>query len=520
VGLVYQFYNLIPVLDVEENITLPRAHGRPQGKRAAPGRARLGAWPRGAASTTLPNQLSGGQQQRVAIGRALMNSPAIVLADEPTGNLDSKNSAEIMRLLRASNRDLHQTLVVITHDEDVALMAQRVDGHRGRPRGLRRAQGVSAMGVFASYTLRSLRKNRTRTVVTVIGVVLATALLTGVVATATSVAAAILGRTIETEGSWQVYDEPPAGRGRLGPWPAGGRRPTWRAAMESQVAGFASYASDADLSTTTLAIQTAPRAVRGGADQARSLTVMPTVRAGREPEAPGEVMLPVSRSPASRSQTTARAPAPRATAPSSWGPPSRCRLAPRSDDGDSLGTPTTTRSFTVVGFYVPQHFLRNDFTAFEEAGTTAIVSPNDVSNPVFTRVWVSTSGLSTRDALKGWAAPIFGEEDYYLHGQLLALQGMASDESTVMESLTRHGRRDWWGHRGCGHRDDWQLILDLGGRAHASVWPALLAGRVKAPAEKDGALGGCGDWRCGHTGGARSRAGRGRGNAQQLGAGV
>ena len=74
----------------------------------------------------LPNQLSGGQQQRVAIGRALMNSPAIVLADEPTGNLDSKNSAEIMRLLRASNKDLHQTLVVITHDEDVALMAQRV----------------------------------------------------------------------------------------------------------------------------------------------------------------------------------------------------------------------------------------------------------------------------------------------------------------------------------------------------------------------------------------------------------
>lgn len=73
-----------------------------------------------------PSQLSGGQQQRVAIGRALMNSPAIVLADEPTGNLDSKNSAEIMRLLRASNKNLHQTLVVITHDEDVALMAQRV----------------------------------------------------------------------------------------------------------------------------------------------------------------------------------------------------------------------------------------------------------------------------------------------------------------------------------------------------------------------------------------------------------
>ena len=74
----------------------------------------------------LPNQLSGGQQQRVAIGRALMNAPAVVLADEPTGNLDSRNSAEIMQLLRSSNRDLNQTLIVITHDEDIALMADRV----------------------------------------------------------------------------------------------------------------------------------------------------------------------------------------------------------------------------------------------------------------------------------------------------------------------------------------------------------------------------------------------------------
>ena len=290
------------------------------------------------------------------------------------------------------------------------------------------------MGVFASFTLRSLRKNRTRTVVTVIGVILSTALLTGVVATATSVAAALLGRTIETEGSWQVYDslqpaEADSALGRLA------TETNVATAMDSQVAGFASYASDADLSTTLLAIQTAPRVLRGSADQARSLTVMPTVRSGREPEAPGEVMLPVTFSGVTLADDGSGASA-TSDGPIELGSTVTLPLGAALGDGDSLGTPTTTRSFTVVGFYVPQHFLRNDFTAFEEAGTTAIVSPNDVSNPVFTRVWASTSGLSTRDALKGWAAPIFGEEDYYLHGQLLALQGMASDESTVMESLS------------------------------------------------------------------------------------
>ncbi|MEE8674937.1 ABC transporter ATP-binding protein [Tractidigestivibacter scatoligenes] len=125
VGLVYQFYNLIPVLDVEENITLPvRMDGRKVNEQRL--RALVSSLGLKGFEHHLPNQLSGGQQQRVAIGRALMNSPAIVLADEPTGNLDSKNSAEIMRLLRSSNRDLRQTLVVITHDEDVALMAPRV----------------------------------------------------------------------------------------------------------------------------------------------------------------------------------------------------------------------------------------------------------------------------------------------------------------------------------------------------------------------------------------------------------
>ncbi|MDO4436611.1 MAG: ABC transporter ATP-binding protein [Coriobacteriaceae bacterium] len=125
VGLVYQFYNLIPVLNVVENMTLPvLMDGRPVNEK------RLAALVRALGLTgreeNLPNQLSGGQQQRVAIGRALMNAPSVVLADEPTGNLDSKNSAEIMSLLRASNREFKQTLVVITHDEDIALMADRV----------------------------------------------------------------------------------------------------------------------------------------------------------------------------------------------------------------------------------------------------------------------------------------------------------------------------------------------------------------------------------------------------------
>ncbi len=125
VGLIYQFYNLIPVLNVVENMTLPvLMDGRSVNEQ------RLSALVRALGLTgrehCLPNQLSGGQQQRVAIGRALMNAPSVVLADEPTGNLDSKNSAEIMRLLRASNKKFKQTLIVITHDEDVALMADRV----------------------------------------------------------------------------------------------------------------------------------------------------------------------------------------------------------------------------------------------------------------------------------------------------------------------------------------------------------------------------------------------------------
>ena len=125
VGLVYQFYNLVPVLDVVENMTLPvLLDGRPVNQKRLENMLHvLGLEGR---EHHLPNQLSGGQQQRVAVGRALMNSPAIVLADEPTGNLDTKNSAEIMALLRKSNVQLGQTLIVITHDEDIALSADRV----------------------------------------------------------------------------------------------------------------------------------------------------------------------------------------------------------------------------------------------------------------------------------------------------------------------------------------------------------------------------------------------------------
>ena len=125
VGLVYQFYNLIPVLNVVENLSLPvLMDGRKVNQKRLNGLIEsLGL---AGKEHCLPNQLSGGQQQRIAIGRALMNAPSVILADEPTGNLDSKNSAEIMHLLRESNRTYKQTLILITHDEDIALMADRI----------------------------------------------------------------------------------------------------------------------------------------------------------------------------------------------------------------------------------------------------------------------------------------------------------------------------------------------------------------------------------------------------------
>lgn len=141
VGLVYQFYNLIPVLNVTENMTLPlRMDGRKvDSQRLAEMVEILGLQGR---ERHLPNQLSGGQQQRVSIGRALMNTPAVMLADEPTGNLDSKNSQEIVELLRLSNQKYGQTLIIITHDENIALQADRIiaieDGRITRDEVLRK----------------------------------------------------------------------------------------------------------------------------------------------------------------------------------------------------------------------------------------------------------------------------------------------------------------------------------------------------------------------------------------------
>lgn len=141
IGLIYQFYNLIPVLNVEENITLPlllddrRVNEQQLDKMVQA----LGLSKR---LKHLPSQLSGGQQQRVSIGRALMASPAIVLADEPTGNLDRTNSREIIELLKRLHEELQQTLIIITHDESIALQADRIlkieDGHIVRDEVIRR----------------------------------------------------------------------------------------------------------------------------------------------------------------------------------------------------------------------------------------------------------------------------------------------------------------------------------------------------------------------------------------------
>ncbi len=125
VGLIYQFYNLIPVLNVVENMTLPvLMDSREVNKQRLD--ELLTILSLKGRENHLPNQLSGGQQQRASIGRALMNAPAVVLADEPTGNLDSKNSQEIVELLKYSNETYKQTLIVITHDENIALQANRI----------------------------------------------------------------------------------------------------------------------------------------------------------------------------------------------------------------------------------------------------------------------------------------------------------------------------------------------------------------------------------------------------------
>ncbi len=125
IGIIYQFYNLIPILTVAENITLPCEL---DGQKVAPERLNelLDALGLSDRRDHLPNELSGGQQQRVSIGRALIQNPALMLADEPTGNLDSKASEEIVSLLRMSNRTFHQTVIIITHDPEVAKQADRI----------------------------------------------------------------------------------------------------------------------------------------------------------------------------------------------------------------------------------------------------------------------------------------------------------------------------------------------------------------------------------------------------------
>lgn len=150
VGLIYQFYNLIPVLTVTENITLPvLLDGRKVNNERLEELLRiLNLKDR---ENHLPNQLSGGQQQRVSIGRALMNAPAVVLADEPTGNLDSKNSQEIVELLKLSNKKFGQTIIIITHDDNIALQADRIlsieDGRIIRDETVRKPSAIREASV-------------------------------------------------------------------------------------------------------------------------------------------------------------------------------------------------------------------------------------------------------------------------------------------------------------------------------------------------------------------------------------
>ena len=141
IGLIYQFYNLIPILNMEENITLPLLL---DGRKLNEARLNEIITTLGLSDRIkhLPNQLSGGQQQRVSIGRALINNPALVLADEPTGNLDSSNAKEILALLKLSNQRYQQTLILVTHDRDIALQADRIitfgDGRILRDEAVRR----------------------------------------------------------------------------------------------------------------------------------------------------------------------------------------------------------------------------------------------------------------------------------------------------------------------------------------------------------------------------------------------
>ncbi len=297
------------------------------------------------------------------------------------------------------------------------------------------------MGVFTSFTLRSLERNRTRTIVTIVGVMLSTALLTGVIATATSVAAALAQRTAQTEGSWQVYDTlTDAQQDTQGTLDALAEDSHVSAAMSAQVAGYASYnVGDAD--DSILVVLGMPTALRGTEGQARALTVMPTVRAGREPQSAGEVMLPVSFAGVTLGATSNAATQAKSDVPIDLGTtislPVGAGLSGSVEKGTDpmVGTASGTRTFTVVGFYVPQNYLRNDFSATLDTSAAAIVSTSDVTAPLETRIWLSTSGFTTRESLKDWAASIFGEESYWLHGSLLTFQGLGNEDNSALQSL-------------------------------------------------------------------------------------
>ena len=157
IGLIYQFYNLIPTLTAEENIMLPRLldNRKPDDAKLRVILETIGLTDR---VNHLPNELSGGQQQRVSIGRALINDPALILADEPTSNLDSKSSREIMELLKLANKRYNQTLIVITHDEKIALQADRVitlsDGSILRDEVVREAKSAPPLS-FSDEAVKS-----------------------------------------------------------------------------------------------------------------------------------------------------------------------------------------------------------------------------------------------------------------------------------------------------------------------------------------------------------------------------
>ena len=323
VGLVYQFYNLVPVLDVVENMCLPvLMDGRAVNEKRLNNMLRtLGLVGR---EHHLPNQLSGGQQQRVAIGRALMNAPAVVLADEPTGNLDSKNSAEIMALLQVQPRaqaDAHRDHPRrghrthgrsrhlprgrphrLRHEGEVAMASKHLgDSNGDRPllnHWTHDSKGVCPHlnhSVFVRYTLRSLAANRVRTVVTVVGVALATGLLAAVLVSVTSLRAALIAQSCASGGVWQAgftYEDAE----KIDELRAATGEHLDRLALRRDLGAAALSAESAEESGTYLGVLSLPEeqagTARSAGDDQYAVIPKPTVAEGRLPERTGEIALP------------------------------------------------------------------------------------------------------------------------------------------------------------------------------------------------------------------------------------